>query len=723
MVTAGPPPPAAPPPLAPLGWFARLRLAFGRAWQRAREITAILHPCRFSVFVVVAGAALLLATPQGRELAVALPDRIGFDRNLWIAVAFHLCVLLWAFESWYWSRLMLDVTFGFERECDQAGDRYAPHVCWTLQNAPRVIALAAYTVAGIALALAGAWWNLAALVAVGVLFYRLLVKRIALTDKLHRMFGEKAKQFFGDRKREVWRLRDLPPFSKLVLLASVLLAVACTVLVIADAVGFGWGLGGAAVPFLGFALIVPTGSLLVYWSRVGGALDGTLRVKAYPVVTTLALWALLVSAYVDNHAVRTAAPIPAGAPGPEARDSVAQAAAGWRRAATAAARSESPPLVIVATAGGGLRAAYWTATILGRLQDEVPEFRSYLFGVSGVSGGSLGAAVFVTLLADGAPAPGASCSSGGVVRKAYECAGQAMLANDFLAPTAAAMLFPDLMQWFIPFEVFPGDRAAALEQAWERAWGKAGLPRDAWTRRTFTGLWRQSGTYLPSLFLNGTHVETGKRIITSNLKVDGAVFRDTYDFFALAPADILLSTAAHNSARFSYVSPAGVMKLATGERSGHIVDGGYFENFGAATAHDVLRAAREALRDPRRPEGPRVVLIQISNDPRLDDEDLAVDRIEGPKVPDPYRWGSEALSPPLALLNTRDARGILAYKEFLREVPYERRAHFRLCTEAGEPALGWVLAQESLDLMHRAARDKTCRNDAEFERILKAIRQ
>jgi hypothetical protein len=75
------------------------------------------------------------------------------------------------------------------------------------------------------------------------------------------------------------------------------------------------------------------------------------------------------------------------------------------------------------------------------------------------------------------------------------------------------------------------------------------------------------------------------------------------------------------------------------------------------------------------------------------------------------------------MLKTRDARGILAYKAFLREVPSDRRAHFRLCDVASlaEPALGWVLARSSRELMHRVARDDTCGNRAEFERVLTAI--
>jgi hypothetical protein len=169
------------------------------------------------------------------------------------------------------------------------------------------------------------------------------------------------------------------------------------------------------------------------------------------------------------------------------------------------------------------------------------------------------------------------------------------------------------------------------------------------------------------------------------------------------------------------VSPAGTLR-AGGENRGHVVDGGYFENFGAATAHEGLRAVLGAL--ARHGKTARPVVVQIANDPLLRDDDLDVDRAEGP-VPRPgHRLGNETLSPPRALLNARNARGILAYKALMREVPPERRALFRLCDVPGtvEPALGWVLAEASFALMQRLARDDRCGNRAEFDRLLKAMR-
>src|SRR5678810_286366 len=167
----------------------------------------------------------------------------------------------------------------------------------------------------------------------------------------------------------------------------------------------------------------------------------------------------------------------------------------------------------------------------------------------------------------------AKCLGGPDPRGRYECAGQTVLSQDFLAPTAAALLFPDLAQRFLPFG-FP-DRAKALEQSWERSWVRAGFKENPWGESGFRSLW--TGTqYLPTLLLNGTHVQTGKRVLTSNIDIAARpdAFLNVYDFYKFDPAkEIRPSTAAHNSARFTYVSPASTLKDGT-----HLVDGGYFEN-------------------------------------------------------------------------------------------------------------------------------------------------
>ena len=114
------------------------------------------------------------------------------------------------------------------------------------------------------------------------------------------------------------------------------------------------------------------------------------------------------------------------------------------------------PLFIVATEGGGIRAAYWTATVLGELQDKNPTFASHVFAISGVSGGSLGALVFDALLAEPNP-------------EKFKGKARDILGQDFLSPALASMLYPDFVQRFLPFPVPHFDRARALEMGWEKA--------------------------------------------------------------------------------------------------------------------------------------------------------------------------------------------------------------------------------------------------------------
>ncbi|MGB5669803.1 MAG: hypothetical protein WBM71_04535, partial [Sedimenticolaceae bacterium] len=78
------------------GPLSRFRGFFAGLWRGLSEIGELLRPARFSILVVLAGAALLLVNAQGREIAVGLVDAPVF----WAGIAFHVSVFLWAFESW-----------------------------------------------------------------------------------------------------------------------------------------------------------------------------------------------------------------------------------------------------------------------------------------------------------------------------------------------------------------------------------------------------------------------------------------------------------------------------------------------------------------------------------------------------------------------------------------------------------------------------------------------
>ena len=226
----------------------------------------------------------------------------------------------------------------------------------------------------------------------------------------------------------------------------------------------------------------------------------------------------------------------------------------------------------------------------------------------------------------------------------------------------------------------------------------------------FDDLWSKGP--LPALFLNGTSVKTGRRIITSNLAVgsNGAAlqpFPDALDFNAITDIAIRPSTAANNSARFPVVGPPGSIPHAaplTGTAE-QIVDGGYFENFGATTGLDITVLARRAL-----PATSKIIFVQISSDATLSlvpNGDLAA-----PVPAGGFEWGSELRAPPSALLQTRSARGLQEVALTQSVIAQEfggNFVHFALSQGCGNRApLGWVLSNYARESLNQAWSRPTC---------------
>ncbi len=310
---------------------------------------------------------------------------------------------------------------------------------------------------------------------------------------------------------------------------------------------------------------------------------------------------------------------------------------------------EAVPVVLVANSSGGLAAAFWSATILGDLADTVPGFADQLFLISGVSGGALGAVETVAMLGE-QPRPAGCIGIRGCTQRA--------LGADFLGPTLGSLLYPDLVQRFVPVPVFK-DRAAALELAWEARW-RAVTGNDRLSR-PFLDLW-PAGHPWPVLLLNGTSVLTGDRLLTSNVQLAGAdmdVSIGTTDLLRAIDAELPASTAADTSARFPLFGPVGVLRgraAAGGARpapSNLVVDGGYFEDFGATTLLETLDVLAEVARRDKTPV--RFIVLQIIGAAPAPRETLG-----GSPLPRGL-WG-----PLDTLLHTREARGAAATEALAR---------------------------------------------------------
>lgn len=459
-----------------------------------------------------------------------------------------------------------------------------------------------------------------------------------------------------------------------------------------------------AVPLI-FGGWVP---ILSYLSSLGRRLHA-------PLVSTLLL-AGVVGTYLfgDNHAVRILA---ANEPA-HRRATLPDGLFLWMRAnGCADDPAACPRPVIVAAAGGASRAGFFTASVIGHFLDFDSLRKGYdftrkdgsrivradrddgrftpaqeavlgnadiagrIFAISGVSGGAYGAAAVTAALSArtgpgvppcaGAPAP---YWFGKTVANWRDCL-ESLTAGDYLTATFFGLAFHDQVQLFLQ------DRAALLEQAWEqRAEALLSAPGAATAPRTlgrlaapFLSEDRSTRSWLPFLVLNGTSVETGQRIVTTDLNPTYAAPRDcpsggppaecpvfvhTLDFHSLirADLDVALSTAALNSARFPVISPPGSIHASTDDIADRIVDGGYFENYGAESALDLARAIVAV--EPRL--APFVLVI--SNDPGSTYAGERGRRIGGPDAPEQV-WFPEAAGPLGAIGTVRSGRGRLAVAE------------------------------------------------------------
>jgi hypothetical protein len=381
-----------------------------------------------------------------------------------------------------------------------------------------------------------------------------------------------------------------------------------------------WSLIGPAATLCVIAsAFVVLGSLLVFWG-------GRWRI---PLIFATIVYCIVLSFWNDNHGVRVIRD--PSSPKAPADFGIREVLDAWVHQLPDTEKNRKPnektPLFIICAEGGGVRAAYWSARLLAYLEDttrKYPDqyvpFSSRVLLISGVSGGSLGAVTFDALL--DAATNTKSQTSGWFFRRTAN-----FLGRDQLSEPLAFGAFIDTTQRFIPWPVFNNhDRAAGLEAAWERAWKDSVILDDNPKQfcrfdDDFRNLWRYRNVYpnasngvgrwLPSLFLNGTSVELGSRIITSDCAIPTGDYpgaqdalhllnlRDGCPIRTLVPGIFRISSAINLSTRFPGISPSGELPGDGDQHSQRVVDGGYFDNSGARTAWDnIVAIYNRRLSDP-----------------------------------------------------------------------------------------------------------------------------
>ncbi len=657
--------------------------------ERLKEIGSLLWRCFYSVTLTLLGVVGLVWVPQGAE-CLRLVSQPGWNFPL-----FLFSVATWSLAAWYSARLTLGRVFENSSVIDRSDTVFVNAMRLLL---PRVLSV----LPGIALTvqfrrLGFAWLALACLTTTLAIAVFVIKRRSWFASRFGGLQpGQQLAVRFGSLQQRT--------------VATVLAAIGCTFALLLAV----WWRPVEVTAFV-------TAPVLLCFALASWILFGDLVLTYFfkqarlPSMAAAPLLLFIVfSSWNDNHAVD----LIGEDQGIVTRREIDTHLDAWleSRAARGELREgEAFPLFLVAAEGGGIRAAYWAGIVLAKLQDDSgARFGRHLFALSGVSGGSLAAGSFASLMADaGSDTLARSACARERPAAVYQNCMRAVLRQDYLSPALGYLLYPDMLQRFLPFPLPAMDRARAMEQGWERGWRKAaGSERFA---QRFDGLWADDDALdVPSLLLNATLVDGGNRVIASDLVIDGR-FPDAYDAFdpTLDLRQMSLASAVHNSARFSYISPAGTVSgcqrngrpaaCEPGQERypwGRVIDGGYFENSGVESVRDLLFAMRPML-ERWRARGFVIepVVMVISNSPGA----IAP---SGKLTPAAARPGmmflSELLAPPLGLFNTRAARATFAVSAERRDDP--RRFLWFGMEANNDTPLAWALADTTFDGMDRLLR-------------------
>lgn len=394
------------------------------------------------------------------------------------------------------------------------------------------------------------------------------------------------------------------------------------------------------------------------------------------------------------------------------------------QAAVPAAMPDS--MIVVATSGGGIQAAAWTAQVLAGLENELPrEFGRRVRLISAVSGGSVGTMYFVNAYRNGE------------LDKSRLDAAIEQSMHSSLDEVAWGVVYPDFLRTLCPFCLGKMDRGQALELAFERV--------DQITKDTLATAklseWRTDAEQgkRPDVIFNTTITDTGERLLlATSAPSQGKGSRNFSDIYP--DGDMKVVTAARLSAAFPYASPAA--RATRDDLKGgqfHIVDGGYYDNYGVSSLAAWLDEALAKQTSIR-----RVLLVQIRAFPVGGEEKNSANQPS--QQPATQRgWFYQAFAPVATLLNVRTSgqfahnqvelnllKQVLDYRSVKlenAEFEFQRLAsgadQLTVCHRNGrayEPPLSWHLtAQQKEEIRREWEWTKNCGEVQKVRNFLRPV--
>jgi hypothetical protein len=252
-------------------------------------------------------------------------------------------------------------------------------------------------------------------------------------------------------------------------------------------------------------------------------------------------------------------------------------------------------VILVAANGGGIQAAAWSVRVLTGIEEGCRgggdcggrSFARSVRAISAVSGGSVGAMYFANAYGKYGAKEGELPDNEGLEqivklaeRSSLDGLAWGLVYSDFLRTIAPFFSRVRFFRWT--------DRARALEFEWQRDVDLKAMLGE-WKRDAVAG-------NRPGVVFNATVVDNGRPLLFSTIEHRenpsvAQIFDRLYKDY-----DTSVTSAVRMSATFPFVTPAArAHRLDKGrhvsdwaEAEYHVVDGGYYDNYGMATLVECL---------------------------------------------------------------------------------------------------------------------------------------